>query len=57
MARMLDLSRSWRYFAAFLLLAAVAFWPTYLSQPFWTSTHFKRQADAAGWSPTTCRAQ
>lgn len=29
--------------------------PTYLSQPFWTSTHFKRQADAAGWSPTPCR--
>ena len=31
--------------------------PTYLSQPFWTSTHFKRQADATGWSPTPCRAQ
>jgi hypothetical protein len=31
--------------------------PAYLSQPFWTSTHFKRQADAADWSPTPCRAQ
>jgi hypothetical protein len=31
--------------------------PTYLSQPFWTSTHFKRQADATGWSPTPCRAR
>jgi hypothetical protein len=31
--------------------------PTYLSQPFWTSTHFKRQADATGWSPTPCRTQ
>ena len=31
--------------------------PTYLSQPFWTSTHFKRQADATGWNPTPCRAQ
>jgi hypothetical protein len=31
--------------------------PAYLSQPFWTSTHFKRQADATGWSPTPCRAQ
>jgi hypothetical protein len=31
--------------------------PAYLSQPFWTSTHFKRQPDAAGWSPTPCRAQ
>lgn len=33
MAHMLDLSRSWKYFAGFLLLAFVAFWPTYLSQP------------------------
>ena len=31
--------------------------PAYLSQPFWTSTHFTRQADAADWSPTPCRAQ
>ena len=31
--------------------------PTYLSQPFWTSTHFKREADATGWSPAPCRAQ
>ena len=27
--------------------------PMYLSQPFWTSTHFKRQADATG---SACRA-
>jgi hypothetical protein len=31
--------------------------PTYLAQPFWTSTHFKRQVDATGWNPTPCRAQ
>jgi hypothetical protein len=31
--------------------------PMYLAQPFWTSTHFKRQADATGWNPTPCRAQ
>jgi hypothetical protein len=30
--------------------------PTYLSQPFWTSTHFKRQTDATGWRPTPCSA-
>jgi hypothetical protein len=30
--------------------------PTYLAQPFWTSTHFKRQGDASGWNPTTCMA-
>ena len=28
--------------------------PTYLNQPFRTSTHFKKQADAAGWNPTPC---
>lgn len=27
---------------------------TYLAQPFWTSTHFKRQNDATGWNPTPC---
>ena len=32
MARILNLSRSWPYFAGFFLLALVAFWPTYLSQ-------------------------
>jgi hypothetical protein len=31
--------------------------PAYLAQPFWTSTHFKRQSDAADWSPTPCRAE
>src|SRR5712692_9581044 len=28
--------------------------PTYLTQPFITSTHFKKQADARGWSPSAC---
>jgi hypothetical protein len=31
--------------------------PTYLSQPYWTSTHFKKQNDASGWNPTPCSAQ
>lgn len=43
MARILDLSRSWKYFAGYFLLALVAFWPTYLSQPrassFYTHLH------------------
>jgi len=30
---------------------------TYLQQPFWTSTHFKRQRDGAGWNPTSCSAR
>jgi hypothetical protein len=28
--------------------------PEYLAQPFWTSSHFKKQNDAAGWNPTPC---
>ena len=50
MARMLDLARSWRYFAAFFALALVAFWPTYLSQPRASSayTHL-HAATAAAW--------
>lgn len=29
--------------------------PTYLSQPFYTSTHFKLEPDNSGWNPTPCR--
>jgi hypothetical protein len=42
---------------ALLVVTAEIVDPTYLAQPFWTSTHFKRQADATGWNPTPCRAQ
>jgi hypothetical protein len=31
--------------------------PTYLVQPFWTSTHFKKQNDASGWNPAPCSAR
>ncbi len=31
--------------------------PDYLSSPFITSTHFKKQADAKGWSPEPCSAK
>jgi hypothetical protein len=31
--------------------------PMYLSVPFWTSTHFKKQSDASGWNPTPCSAR
>ncbi|HYI63860.1 MAG TPA: hypothetical protein VEW71_03130 [Allosphingosinicella sp.] len=50
MARMLDLARSWKYFAGFFLLALVAFWPTYLSQVRASSpyTHL-HAATAAAW--------
>jgi hypothetical protein len=28
--------------------------PMYLAAPFWTSTHFKKQNDSAGWNPSSC---
>ena len=28
--------------------------PTYLSQPFYTSTHFKKEPDGSKWNPTPC---
>jgi hypothetical protein len=28
--------------------------PRYLTQPFYTSTHFKREADGTKWAPTPC---
>ena len=28
--------------------------PAYLSQPFITSTHFKREADGSKWAPVAC---
>jgi len=31
--------------------------PAYLTGPFMLSTHFKKQADAAGWNPTPCTAR
>jgi hypothetical protein len=31
--------------------------PVFLTQPFWTSTHFQKQNDATGWNPTPCSAR
>jgi hypothetical protein len=31
--------------------------PQYLTEPFVTSTNFRKQPDAAGWSPTPCSAR
>ena len=30
--------------------------PTYLTEPFVTSTNFKKQADSSGFNPTPCSA-
>ena len=40
-----------------LILTSVVADPQYLAQPYITSTHFRKQADAAGWDPTPCSAR
>ena len=42
---------------ALLVVATEVVDPAYLFQPFWTSTHFKKQNDASGWNPTSCAAR
>jgi hypothetical protein len=42
---------------AFLVVTTAVDDPMYLDQPYLTSTHFKKQADAAGWNPTPCSAR
>jgi hypothetical protein len=31
--------------------------PQYLTSPFLTSTHFKKQTDSSGWMPEPCSAK
>jgi hypothetical protein len=41
-----------------LLVATVEVTDTeYLTTPYWYSVHFKKQADAAGWSPGPCQSK
>lgn len=40
-----------------LLVTTLVEDPQYLARPFQRSTHFKRQADAAGWDTEPCTAK
>lgn len=42
---------------SWLIVTTIVEDPRYLQQPFITSTHFKKQPDAAGWNPTHCTAR
>ena len=42
---------------SWLIVTTLVVDPQYLSQPFQTSTHFRKQADASGWDPTPCTAR
>jgi hypothetical protein len=39
---------------SWLVVTAIVEDPQYLTQPFITSTHFRKQADASGWNPRPC---
>jgi len=41
----------------YLVVTTVVEDPTYLNQPFMTSSHFKKQNDQAGWNPSPCSAR
>jgi hypothetical protein len=41
----------------YLLITTTVEDPVYLLQPYQTTTHFKKQSDAAGWSPSPCTAR
>jgi hypothetical protein len=43
--------------AQWLMVKTIVEDPTYFAAPVYTSTHFKKQADAAGWSPSACSAR
>jgi hypothetical protein len=38
-----------------LVVTSIVTDPQYLTQPFVTTTHFKKIPDASGWDPTPCR--
>lgn len=42
---------------SYLIVTTTVEDPTYLAQPFLTSTQFRKQADAANWNPTPCMAR
>lgn len=42
---------------AYLVVTTTVEDPAYLTQPFLTASHYKKQADASGWKPTPCSAR
>ncbi len=43
--------------ASYLVITTTVEDPTYLTQPYLTSVHFKKEADGAGWKPSPCSAR
>jgi hypothetical protein len=40
-----------------LVITTIVDDPTYLNEPFITSTNFKKEPDGSKWSPTACNTQ
>jgi hypothetical protein len=43
--------------ASYIVITTTVEDPTYLTQPYLTATHFKKEADASGWKPSPCSAR
>jgi hypothetical protein len=43
--------------ATYLLITTTVEDPAYLLEPYLTTTHFRKQSDASGWSPSPCTAR
>lgn len=41
----------------YLLITSTVEDPVYLTAPYLTTTHFKKQADSSGWSPSPCSSR
>ena len=42
---------------SYLVITTTVEDPTYLTEPYLTTTHFRKQADASGWDPSACAAR
>ena len=42
---------------SYLVITTTVEDPVYLSQPFQTASHYKKQAEASGWNPSPCSAK
>jgi len=42
---------------SYLLISTTVEDPTYLAQPYVAASHFRKQANGAGWNPTPCSAK
>ena len=43
--------------ASYIVVSTTVEDPTYLTEPYLTSTHFKKEADASSWKPSACSAR